>query len=75
MIYLSQLVGNQHVLRSISCDCCGRDTIVVGTNKRVVIILKVDSDPKLFVVGKKGDLIHNLFVDIDAIINCDNEKW
>eukprot|EP01084_Bolivina_argentea_P152811 266476_1 len=44
----------------------GRDTIIVGTDKRVVILLRVDCDPQLFVVGKKEDLIHNLFVDRDA---------
>ena len=44
----------------------GRDTIIVGTDKRVVVLLRVDCDPQLFVVGKKEDLIHNLFVDGDA---------
>ena len=48
----------------------GRDTIIVGTNKpskkSVVIVLKVDSDPQVLIVGKNEDLIHNLFVDTDA---------
>ena len=43
-----------------------QDTIIVGTDKRVLILLKVDVDPQLFVVGKKEDLIHKLFVDNDA---------
>eukprot|EP01083_Nonionella_stella_P312595 1118670_1 len=44
----------------------GRDTIIVGTDKRLVILLRVDRDPQLLVVGKKEDLIHALFVDEEA---------
>eukprot|EP01084_Bolivina_argentea_P152808 266470_1 len=43
-----------------------RDTIIVGTDKRVVVVLRVDCDPQLFVIGKKGDEIYNLFVDSDT---------
>ena len=35
-------------------------------NHQILIVLKVDGDPQVLIVGKNEDLIHNLFVDTDA---------